>query len=570
MGSVIPLILRRMRAPLILLISAYAIAVLGFVLIPGQDDTGQAWRMDFFHAFYFVSYMATTIGFGEIPYAFTGAQRLWASFSIYLTVISWFYALGSIIALIQEPAFQAVMARNRFRRGVRFLREPFYLVCGYGDTGAELVRALSARGTRAVVIDIDPDRVNELSINDLPLFVPGLCGDANLTNNLLRAGLRDDWCVGVLAVTNSDQTNLQIAISTKLLNPPLPVICRAELRETVANMRSFGTDHVVNPFEDFAVNLVTAIRSPEMQLLEEWLTALPGAPLTEPSRPPNGRWIICGYGRLGQAVHRYLGYQGVPVTLVDLNPPPPDLNEPYIRGKGTEAVTLREARVETAAAVFAATDNDADNLSIVMTARELNPNLFLLARQNNRWADAVFEAARLPWRMTPSEIIAAEMLSLLGAPHLRDFLREARHQRHEWAQQLIARLREISGGVIPAVWTITLDASEAPAVMEALNQNRPISLGMLEANPRRREQRLPCVSLMLLRNGSELLLPEPQELLKPGDRLLLAAPERVRGQLNLTLRNYNALRYVETGEQRPDGWLWRWLARRQKARRAPG
>ena len=65
-NKVLFLFLRRMRAPLLALTAAYSISVLGLVLIPGVDDQGEPWRMDFFHAFYFVTYMATTIGFGEI------------------------------------------------------------------------------------------------------------------------------------------------------------------------------------------------------------------------------------------------------------------------------------------------------------------------------------------------------------------------------------------------------------------------------------------------------------------------------------------------------------------------
>ncbi|MFN2330165.1 MAG: hypothetical protein ABR612_14750, partial [Chromatocurvus sp.] len=64
MEHLIFLILRRLRRPLIALLCAYALSVLGFVLIPGADDTGAPWRMDFFHAFYFVSFMGSTIGFG--------------------------------------------------------------------------------------------------------------------------------------------------------------------------------------------------------------------------------------------------------------------------------------------------------------------------------------------------------------------------------------------------------------------------------------------------------------------------------------------------------------------------
>ena len=74
MENIVFLILRRMRQPLLTLLVVYAVSILGLTLIPGQDADGNVWHMSIFHAFYFVSYMATTIGFGEIPYAFTDAS----------------------------------------------------------------------------------------------------------------------------------------------------------------------------------------------------------------------------------------------------------------------------------------------------------------------------------------------------------------------------------------------------------------------------------------------------------------------------------------------------------------
>ncbi len=68
MHNLLYLLLRRMRVPLIVVILAYAISMIGLVLIPGVDDQGNPWQMSFFHAFYFVSFMGSTIGFGEIPY----------------------------------------------------------------------------------------------------------------------------------------------------------------------------------------------------------------------------------------------------------------------------------------------------------------------------------------------------------------------------------------------------------------------------------------------------------------------------------------------------------------------
>ena len=106
MNQVIFLILRRMRLPLVMLVITYAISILGLVLIPGVDDTGQPWHMDFFHAFYFVTYMATTIGFGELPYEFTDGQRMWVLVTIYMTVTAWLYAIGKILSLVQDKGFQ--------------------------------------------------------------------------------------------------------------------------------------------------------------------------------------------------------------------------------------------------------------------------------------------------------------------------------------------------------------------------------------------------------------------------------------------------------------------------------
>ena len=54
-----------------------------------------------------MSYTATTIGFGEIPYPFTYNQRMWVTISIYLTVIGWAYAIGSLLALLQDRAFRS-------------------------------------------------------------------------------------------------------------------------------------------------------------------------------------------------------------------------------------------------------------------------------------------------------------------------------------------------------------------------------------------------------------------------------------------------------------------------------
>src|SRR4051812_544549 len=147
-----------MRVPLIVLIVIFAVSVLGLTLIPGEDAAGRPWRMGVFDAFYVMSYTATTIGFGEIPYPFTYNQRMWVTISIYLTVIGWAYAIGSLLALLQGRSFRQALALQRFRRTVHRLAEPFVLVAGYGRAGELLRHALDAPGRRVVGLDVRPPR----------------------------------------------------------------------------------------------------------------------------------------------------------------------------------------------------------------------------------------------------------------------------------------------------------------------------------------------------------------------------------------------------------------------------
>ena len=133
--------------------------------------------MGFFDAFYFMSYTATTIGFGELPYAFTYGQRMWVVVSIYLTVVGWAYAIGSLLTLIQDRAFRQALALRRFTAQVARLREPFLLIAGYGRTGELLARSFDALG-RQVVIEEPSDRIDALDLDTYHADIPGLAGDA--------------------------------------------------------------------------------------------------------------------------------------------------------------------------------------------------------------------------------------------------------------------------------------------------------------------------------------------------------------------------------------------------------
>lgn len=567
MDSVIFLFLRQMRAPLLVLVSAYTISIGVLVLIPGTDAQGQVWYFDFFHALYFISLTGPTIGFGEIPHDFNAAQRMWTTVAIYLTVVAWLYAIGKILTLIQDPAFKRAVTEQRFARHVRHLSSPFYLVCGYGDTGSLLVRALTRRAVRTVVIDTDQQKLDRLYLENLSFDVPTLCADAREDRVLLEAGLRHPQCAGVLALTDVSQANVKISVVSKLLRPGLKVVSRAENRDTIANLASFNTDHIINPFNIFAAHLAIILRAPSVHQLHQWLTGLAGQPLTSRVEPPRGAWVICGFGRFGQAVASHLQYEGIPVTVVTANPE--ECPDNGVLGVGTEAVTLRAAGIHRAVAIVAGTNADADNLSIIMTARTLNPDLYLVARLNRRRNEAIFQSAGLDLVMQGSRMIVWRILPLLTQPVLSRFLHLARHHNETWANEVIQRISAICGDGLPQTWTIRITASEAPALHQALAAGQRVRLSHLLSDPRDRHQRLPCVVLMRKHGKLEKLLPDGEEMLELGDALLCCAPLGVSRRMAWCLVNANVLEYLISGTERPDGYLWRWWARRQARRASP-
>ena len=572
MTKVTSLVLRRMRVPLLVLITAYSIAVLGFVLIPGIDENGQRWYMNFFDAIYFVSYMATTIGFGELPHPFSIAQRMWATVTIYLSVVAWVYAIGSILALVQNSLLKRAIEEGRFTKNVSKLGEAFYIICGYGETAHLLVYSLNNRGFRTVVIDNDSNRIDELSMSDIPQLVPALVADASDSNVLIEAGLFNDNCKGVVALTDSDEVNLKIAITCRLLKKTVSVICRAESLDTEANMRSFRTDYIVNPFESFASRLAMALHSPSSYMINQWLTGVPGTRLRDPVSPPRGLWLLCGFGRFGKAVHRFLTFEGVKTRIIEsdhelTNPP-----EGSIKGRGTEAVTLRNAGISDAVGIVAGTDNDTNNLSIIYTAKEQNNELFSVARQNHGSNEKLFHNASLDIVMERSDIIAHEILSVILAPLLATFLKQAKTHGNQWACELVSRLIAIVGETTPDTWGVNICRKEAPAVFSALEQGQQVSVGDLNKNHLDRNQKLHGMVLMVsrvdkeLETGNRLIsLPKDDFQLQVGDQILFCSREGARSEILWLLNNCNALRYVQTGEQVSEGWIWRVLSGRQRA-----
>ena len=558
------IVLRYLRRPFLVIVLVYAVAMTGMALIPGQDAEGNPEHMSLFHAFYFFTYTATTTGFGEIPNEFTDEQRLWAIFCLYTGVVAWFYAIGSTVRLFQNPHFAQAVNQRAFAQTVRRISEPFFLICGFGDTGSLLARGLSDHRLGAVVIDSDPERIRALGLRDYGIRMPGLCADASVPKHLVDAGVREGNCKAVVVLTGSEDLNLKVAIMANFLNPGIRVICRSTSPRHEEHLRELEGVSVIDPFEIFGQLLSLAVTNPSLHNLNGWLVQARGVQLGVPLDAPTGDWIICGYGRMGRWLHKYMAEQGIRAIVIDPNLDEHDRPERAIR-KYASRSTLKEAGIEHVAGIVACMDSDSDNLRILLSARALNPGAFALARQNDHENQLAFDAARADVVLQSSLTTARTILKLLISPLIQTMIDRLRSQGREQTDLVVRRLQSTVGNQAPHLWRVNLCPEEAIAATEFLSTGRALALEDLIRDPNASGSSLSCVPLMIERAGEHIVLPTNAEAVQHGDELVFCGTERSERLVTATLNNPYILHYLVTGTDPPRGYILGWLAKRKQS-----
>ncbi|EET90244.1 MAG: NAD-binding protein [Candidatus Micrarchaeales archaeon] len=124
--------------------------------------------------------------------------------------------------------------------------------------------------------------------------------------------------------------------------------------------------------------------------------------------------VVCGYGVVGQKIVEILSEHKVPLIVIEIEPKICEklksLEYQYIEGDATQPKVLKDAGIMGAKAVAFAMDNDAKNLFAVLTARDLNKDIFITTRANDaRVRDKMVEAGAdyivMPQKSASKEIL---------------------------------------------------------------------------------------------------------------------------------------------------------------------
>jgi len=141
-----------------------------------------------------------------------------------------------------------------------------------------------------------------------------------------------------------------------------------------------------------------------------------------------GHVIICGYGRVGQSIARYVTAAGRDVVIVDNNPERVKIiTQPFVEGDAGDEAVLVEAGLLRASTLIAATETDAANVYITLTARSARPDLFIVARARIEAAEPKLRQAGADRVVNPQLIGGGRIAAMTLQPHVAEFLDVVMH-----------------------------------------------------------------------------------------------------------------------------------------------
>ncbi len=554
------IIIRRMRIPLLVIIITFSITILGLVLIPGVDNSGHIYHMSFLDAVYFVSFMASTIGFGEVPYEFTYAQRLWVLFSIYISVIGWFYAIGALVTLIQDKNLIAELHVAKFRKKIKNLKEHFVIILGYNNATKDLIQRLSLDDKRIVVLDKSQEKIDELELEHFVPEVYGLKVNVETPDALRLAGVKKRNCKAVITLFDNDYKNTKIALLVKLLNNKVNIIVKSSTKEQTQHLKNLGIKNIVDPFHLIANRFYLAISGPHLWILERLLFGH-DLYIHEHEALPKGKYVICGYGRMGRALQESLNKSNTECSFIDLKSAKHKAQKnSAIYGDAEDYKTLIDAGVEDAAAIIAATKDDLINLTILLTAKKINPDIYTIGRENTLDDITIFQSANIDRVYILEEVISEYVHRLISQPLAHLFLQLIYKHDDAWGEQIVKELKTKTS-YNPVVFEIRIVKSQANALTNYLKDGNSINLGLLARDLSDRSKRAK-IHFLLVKNRKEeiTLLPDDNYNVKVSDRFLIASTAEAREDFETLVNNINEFEYILTGKDLKFGLLKNVLA----------
>lgn len=242
---------KKLLLALLALVAVFVTGTVGYYLIEEQVSLPSA--------AYMTLITLSTVGFSE-QWTLTPAGKTWTSLIIIFGILVVTVAFASLQAMIAGGELRHVLGRRQLKDRIGKLSS-HYIVCGYGRMGGQISRSLHDRGKKVVVIDRDATRTAAVHEAGLDYVL----GDASSEESLREA--RIDRAAGLVSVLRSDADNVFVTLTARGLHEDLPIIARAENRESEAKLKRAGATRAICPHDIGANRIVNLLARPAVARL---------------------------------------------------------------------------------------------------------------------------------------------------------------------------------------------------------------------------------------------------------------------------------------------------------------
>ncbi|MHB9025936.1 MAG: NAD-binding protein [Armatimonadota bacterium] len=379
------------------------------------------------------------------------------------------------------------------------------ILFGLGPYGTGMAAELLARDRDILGVDFDPHRVREWQRRGWP----AVFGDAEDPDFIATLPLsRARWVVSAMRDPNIN-TALAQALQHTGYTGHMAFTARSRDEGLDLLRRHIGLLFV--PLEDAAVQAVDLLFNREAVVAREEMDHY--------IEQLTGHYIVCGYGRMGQQIVKDFQRAGVPFVVVEDNPEQLQRLKtrglPHVVGKAAQDDVLSEAGIQRAKGLIAVTASDEENVFIVLTARGMNPKLYIVARSIREENENKLLRAGANRVMSPYILGGRRMAAAVTRPGVMDFLDLVIHSDNLKI--------EIRGITVPA------DAAYANRSLAELGLWQQCGVTVLAIQrPREELHANPCPD-DVVRAGDELIVMGTPEQIDDAQRYLGAAPGPATG-----------------------------------------
>lgn len=298
------------------------------------------------------------------------------------------------------------------------VRNNAVILIGLGRYGSNILTELIDRGRVAVGVDFDPEAIRYWRSKGVDAVL-GDAEDPDFAHTLPLSSVR--W---VISSIRDNRLNNNIFKTLSEAGYKGHFACAVEDSSGPScEIIEEHADIIFNPFEDSAVQAADLLFAAEDQIMRSAMDKL--------IESMSGHYIICGFGRMGQQIAGDLDRHNMPYVVIEKNPDQlPRLKEEnisYVEGNATEDLVLIKAGIERASGLIAVATSDEENVFIVLTARGLNSNLFIVARSIREENEDKLKKAGADKVMSPYVLGGRRMAAAILKPRVMDFLDLALH-----------------------------------------------------------------------------------------------------------------------------------------------